>query len=92
MATLPGDPREDLKVTLGCDNLCGLDENGMLCINLFNDILHSSCINYTNANDINYCLGGTIMRQLFPRWLCQSTIPMMTRSLTRSEQHLIALR
>ena len=28
MTTLPGDPREDLNITLGHDGLCGLEENG----------------------------------------------------------------
>ena len=64
MATLPGDPREDLNITLGHDDICGLEENGILCMNLLDFILHS-----TGANEINYCLGGTITRQLFPRWL-----------------------
>ena len=29
MATLPHDPREQLNITLGCDDVCGLKENGM---------------------------------------------------------------
>ena len=69
MATLPGDLREDLNITLGCDYVCGLEENGMLHINLLDFILHSTCMQDTDANEINYCLGGTITRQLFPRWL-----------------------
>ena len=28
-ATLPHDPREQLNITLGCDDVCGLEENGM---------------------------------------------------------------
>ena len=32
MATLPGDPREDLNITLGCDDVCHLEENEMLHI------------------------------------------------------------
>ena len=32
MAALPGDPRQDLNITHGCDDVCGLEENGMLCI------------------------------------------------------------
>ena len=75
MATLPGDPREDLIVTLGHDDVCGLEENGMLCMNLLDFVVHSTCIHYTDANEINYCLGRTITRQLFPRWLMLITTP-----------------
>ena len=67
MATLPGDPRED--------DVCGLDKNGMLCMNLLDFILHSTCMHYTDADEINYCLGGTITRQLFPRLLMPITDP-----------------
>ena len=62
MATLPGDPREDLNATLGHNDVCRLEENGMLCMNLLDFILHSTCIHYTNVNEINYCLGETITR------------------------------
>ena len=75
MATLPGDPREDMNIILGCDGVCGLEENGMLHMNLYDFILHSTCMHYTDANEINYCHGGTIIRQLFPRWLIPITNP-----------------
>ena len=71
MATLPGDPRQDLNITLGHDDVCGLEENGMLCMNLLDFILHSTCMHCTDVNEINYCLGGTI----FPRWLMSITDP-----------------
>ena len=67
MATLPGGPREDLNIMLGCDDVCGLE--GMLCMNMLAFILHSTCMHYTDVNEIKYYLGGTIKRQLFPRWL-----------------------
>ena len=35
MATLPGDPREELNVTLGHDAVHGLEEKGMLHMHLF---------------------------------------------------------
>ena len=75
MAALPGDPREDLNITFGCDNVCGLEENGMLHMNLLDFILHSTCIQDTDSNEINYCLGGTISRQLFTRWPLPITDP-----------------
>ena len=75
MATLPGDPREDLNITLGWDDVCGLEENRMLCMNLLDFILRPTCMHYTDANEINYCLGGTITTQLFPRWLMPITNP-----------------
>ena len=34
MATLPGGPREDLNIMLGCDDVCGLERNAMLRMNL----------------------------------------------------------
>ena len=42
MATLLGDPREDLNLALGCDDVCDLEENGMLHMNLLDFILHST--------------------------------------------------
>ena len=45
----------------------------MLHMNLLDFILPSTCMHYTDANDINYCLGGTITRQLFHRWLMPIT-------------------
>ena len=75
MASLPCDPREELSITLGCDDACGLEEDGMLCMNLLDLILHSTCMHYTDVNEINYCMGGSITRQLFPRWLMPITDP-----------------
>ena len=65
----------DLNVTLGCDDLCGLEEDGMLHLNLLHFTLHSTYMHYTDVNEINYCLDGTITRQLYPRWLIPSTDP-----------------
>ena len=67
MAPLPGDPREDLVIKLHPEDLKGLEHEDMLCMNLLDFILHLTCMHYSNANDINYCLGGTVTRQLFPR-------------------------
>ena len=92
MAIIPGDPREDLNITLGCDNVCGLQENGMLHINILDFILHSTCMQDTDANEINYCLGGNITRQLFPRWLMPITDPNAEQKLRRNVQKLMALR
>ena len=92
MVTLPGDPTEDLNITLGYDDVCGLEENGMLCIHLLDFILQSTCVHYTDANEINYCLRGTITRQLFQDGLCQILIPMVTKSLIRCVENLMALR
>ena len=75
MATVPGDPREDLNIILRHDDVCDLEENGMLHMNLWDYILHLTCMHYTDANDINYCLGGTLRRQLFPIWLTPITDP-----------------
>ena len=69
MATLPCGPRVDLNIMLGCDDVCGLEGNGILCMNLLAFILHSTCMHHTDVNEIKYYLGGTIKRQLFPRWL-----------------------
>ena len=44
MATLPGDPREHLNIILGYDDVCGPEEDGMLCMNLLDFILHSTCM------------------------------------------------
>ena len=92
MATLPGDPREDLNITLGHDDVCGLEENGMLCMNLLDFILHSTCMHCTDVDEINYCLGGTITRLILPRWLMSITDPNADQNLIRSVQHLMALR
>ena len=92
MATLPGDPKEDLNITLGHDDVCGLEENGLLHMNLLDFILQSTCIHYTDSDEINYCLGGSITRQSFQDGLCQLLIPMLTKSLIRSVQHLMASR
>ena len=35
MATLPGDPMEDMNIRLGCDDVCGLEENGMLHMKIY---------------------------------------------------------
>ena len=52
MAMLPGDPREDLNITLGCDDVCGLEENGMLQMNLLDFILHATCMHYTRLTSV----------------------------------------
>ena len=44
-------------------------------MNLLDFILHSTCMHYTDANEINYYLGVTITRQLFPRLLMPITDP-----------------
>ena len=47
----------------------------MLHMNLLDFILHSTCLHYTDVNEINYYLGWTITRQLFPRWFMPITYP-----------------
>ena len=79
MASLPGHPRKDLNVRLGHDDVRGLVGKSMLHKNLLDYILHSTCMHYNDANDISYCLGGTVTRQLFPRWL----MPISNRNVDK---------
>ena len=66
MASLPSNPRADLIVKLEPSNLGGLEDDDMLHMNLLDFILHLTCTHYSDANDMNYCLGGTVSRQLLP--------------------------
>ena len=75
MATLSGNPREDLIIKLHPEDLKGLEHDNMLCMNLLDFILHLTCMHYRDANDINYCLGGTVTRQFFPRMLIPISQP-----------------
>ena len=83
MATLPGDPREDLIIKLHPDDLKGLEHDDMLCMNLLDFILHSTCMDYSDANDINYCSGGTVTRQLSPRMLMPVSEPKSEKKIRR---------
>ena len=64
MASRSGDPRDDLFVQLHAEDVAGLIDNGYLRMNLLDFILHSACTHSPETNEYNYCLGGTIMRQL----------------------------
>ena len=66
MASLPGDPMEDLIVKLEPVNLRGLEDHNMFHMNLLDFVLHLTCKHYIDANDIDYCLGGTVTRQFSP--------------------------
>ena len=66
MVSHPSNPREDLIVKLEPDDLRGLEDNDILCMNLLDFILDLICTHYINTNDINYHLGGTVTRQLLP--------------------------
>ena len=47
MVSLPSNPREDLIVKLEPDDLRGLEDNDILCMNLLDFILHLICTHYT---------------------------------------------
>ena len=57
------------------EDLRALEDNNMLHVNLLDFILHLTCMHYNDANGINYCLGGTVARQLFPRMLMPISNP-----------------
>ena len=44
MATLHGNPREDLNITLGHADVGGIEKNGMFPMNLLDFILHYTCM------------------------------------------------
>ena len=69
MASLPGDPQADLFVKLHPEDVAGLIDNGNLRMNLLDFILHLTCTYSHNTSEFNYCLGGTIMRQLLEQML-----------------------
>ena len=52
-------------------------------MNLLDFILHSTCIHYTDANEINDCPGGTLTKQLFPRWLMPITDPNVNQEFDK---------
>ena len=60
MASLPGDPRDDLFINLHKEDMKGLVEKGMLWMNLLDHILHATCSISRNNDGMNYCLGGII--------------------------------
>ena len=62
MASLPGDQRAKLFINYIPEK--GLTDNGYLRMNLLDFILRSTCTYSTDMRDINYCLGGTVTRQL----------------------------
>ena len=64
MASLPGNPWADLFVKLDKDDVAGIIDNGYLRMNLLDFILHSTCTYSSDPHDTNYCLGGTITRQV----------------------------
>ena len=72
MASLPGDPQADLFVKLHLEDVAGLIDNGYLRMNLLDFILHSTCTYSNDTRDVNYCLGGTIIRQ----WMDQMLMPI----------------
>ena len=55
MASLPGDPRDDLFIKLDNEDVRGLLENGMLRMNLLDHILHATCTVSSTTDDNNYC-------------------------------------
>ena len=69
MASLPGNLRADLFVQLHVEDVAGLIDYGYLRMNLLNFILHSTCTHSHETNEYNYCLGGTITRQLLEQML-----------------------
>ena len=73
--THPGDPREDFNITLGCDDVCGSRGKWNVTHESIGFYSAFYLMHYTDVNEINYCLGGTITRQLFPRWLMPITEP-----------------
>ena len=69
MASLPGDPRADLFIQLHAEDIAGLIHHDYLRMNLLNSILHLTWTHSCETNEYNYCVGGTITRQLLEQML-----------------------
>ena len=82
MASLPGDPQADLLVQLHAECVAGLIENGYLRMNLLDFILYLTCMYSHDTSEYNYCLRGTITRQLLEQML------MPIRGITKQEKFL----
>ena len=63
MASLPGDPRDDLFIKLDQEDMKGSVENGILRMNLLDYILHATSMIIRNNDSMNYCHGCTTIQQ-----------------------------
>ena len=60
MASLHGDPRNNLFIKLDKEDVRGLLENGMMRRNLSDHIIHATCTVPSTMDDINFCLGDLL--------------------------------